>query len=331
MARNRYFYYDHERDRYAEARVNRPGPVVQAIAVAALTLGATLGAQALLPTLTGNASASRASSSALVAERAALQQQLALSRVRLRTFERKVQELADRDEHLYRTLLQAPSLPAATRAAGVGGADPNARVPVGLSPASASLVRETGASFDRIERMLDVQAASYGQLQPLAERHEASLGELPALMPAAGQVLSGYGMRRHPVLGVVQLHSGVDIVAPIGTTVVAPADGVVTSAGPMGSYGNVVELSHAASGYVTRFAHLSRIQVRRGQKVLRGDKIARSGNTGRSTGPHLHYEVRTAAGQPLNPAPFMEPGLTPAEYQRLRAQVDPATAPVSLD
>ncbi|MBE2187075.1 MAG: M23 family metallopeptidase [Rhodothermales bacterium] len=327
MARNRYFYYDHERDRYAEAKPNRPGPVAQAIVVAALTLGGTLGVQSL----TEPPKAQIVASETLMAERTALQQQLALTRVRLRTFERRINELADRDEHLYRTLLQAPSISEETRQVGVGGADPNATLPSGLTAASASVVREATATADQIERMLNLQAASYRQLQPMADHYEASLGELPALMPTAGQVLSGFGMRRHPILGVVQLHSGVDIVVPVGTSVVAPADGVVKSAGPMGSYGNVVEIQHPASGYVTRFAHLSRPLVRRGQKVLRGDKIALSGNTGRSTGPHVHYEVRTADNQPIDPAPFMAPGLTPAEFLRLRAQVDPAASPVSLD
>jgi murein DD-endopeptidase MepM/ murein hydrolase activator NlpD len=109
--------------------------------------------------------------------------------------------------------------------------------------------------------------------------------------PVAGaRMTSGYGLRRHPINGGVRMHSGVDLAAPTGTPVRAASDGVVALAGWRGGYGLAVELDHGQT-LVTRYAHLSRLAVQRGQRVRRGELIGFVGSTGRSTGPHLHYEV----------------------------------------
>jgi murein DD-endopeptidase MepM/ murein hydrolase activator NlpD len=113
------------------------------------------------------------------------------------------------------------------------------------------------------------------------------------------RLTSGFGNRRHPVLGYTRMHAGVDFGAPIGTPVYAAGDGVVSRSGVMGGYGNVVDLDHDST-WSTRYGHLSRMVVRAGDRVTQGQIIAYSGNTGRSTGPHLHYEVRRN-GQPINP------------------------------
>ena len=126
-------------------------------------------------------------------------------------------------------------------------------------------------------------------------------GNPPAGMPVrSSAVTSRFGMRHHPTLGRTRMHSGVDLEAPTGSPVVAAADGVVAYANWMGSYGLLVTLRHA-SGFETRFAHLSRIMVSPGQQVTRGQVLGLVGSTGRSTGAHLHYEVRQngAAVDPL--------------------------------
>ncbi len=108
------------------------------------------------------------------------------------------------------------------------------------------------------------------------------------------------------LMGTRRLHEGVDFAGPVGTPLVAAADGVVTFAGRRGAYGNMIEIRHAM-GYTTRYAHLSRIRVTRGESVSRGDRIGDMGNTGRSTGSHLHYEVRLN-GTPINPMTFITAG-----------------------
>jgi murein DD-endopeptidase MepM/ murein hydrolase activator NlpD len=124
--------------------------------------------------------------------------------------------------------------------------------------------------------------------------------------PTAGRVGSGFGMRVHPITRVRRLHAGVDIGAPTGTPIVAAAAGVVTSAGRAGGYGNLVKIDHGG-GVETRYAHASVLLVRAGQRVERGQLIARVGSTGLSTGPHLHFEVRVG-GQPVDPLAFFRGG-----------------------
>ena len=155
------------------------------------------------------------------------------------------------------------------------------------------------------------------QLQEAASKQETSLQTLieyfedkrslyastPAVWPVRGWVTSPFGNRISPLTGMIQFHEGIDIAAQIGTPVVAPADGVVIKADFEAGYGNVVELSHGY-GLKTVFGHNSRLNVKPGQHVKRGDIIAYTGNTGSSTGPHLHYEVRVN-GLPVNPVRYL--------------------------
>lgn len=115
---------------------------------------------------------------------------------------------------------------------------------------------------------------------------------------------SGYGVRSDPFRGSAAMHAGIDLAAPMGTPVYATADGVVDRAEWSGGYGNMVEIDHG-KGLQTRFGHLSRILVRSGDRVVRGQEIALMGSTGRSTGSHLHYEVRID-GHAVNPVPFLQ-------------------------
>jgi murein DD-endopeptidase MepM/ murein hydrolase activator NlpD len=128
---------------------------------------------------------------------------------------------------------------------------------------------------------------------------------VPSRMPVEGASLtSGYGMRNHPVLGGRRQHRGVDLAMPTGTPVYATADGVISKAEWFSSYGLYIAVEHGAA-IQTRFGHLSRLAVAAGQPVKKGDLIGYVGSTGRSTGPHLHYEVRIA-GTAVNPVPYMQ-------------------------
>ena len=136
-------------------------------------------------------------------------------------------------------------------------------------------------------------------------RMESSLNSIPTAMPAAVMNMSSnYGYRRDPFTGGGAMHSGIDFKGPHGSAILAAADGRVTFAGRQGGYGNCLEITHA-NGLVTRYAHLSGFNVREGQKVSRGFRIASMGSTGRSTGTHLHFEVRLN-GQAVNPMKFLE-------------------------
>jgi len=131
------------------------------------------------------------------------------------------------------------------------------------------------------------------------------LSQIPARVPITGkrQVTSGFGMRRDPFLGSMAMHSGLDFRARQGEQVMATADGEVSFAGRAGGYGNMVEITHA-NGLVSRYAHLSAIAVREGEKLNAGHVIGRVGSTGRSTGPHLHYELKLN-DKPINPRRFL--------------------------
>ena len=129
---------------------------------------------------------------------------------------------------------------------------------------------------------------------------------------------SGYGRRTDPVYGTVKMHEGMDFACDVGTPVYATGDGKVTSAKWHSGYGNVIEISHGF-GYTTRYAHLSGFKISAGQDVKRGDLIGYAGNTGKSTGPHLHYEVRLR-GVPQNPVNYYFYDLSPEEYDAMIAQ-----------
>jgi murein DD-endopeptidase MepM/ murein hydrolase activator NlpD len=130
---------------------------------------------------------------------------------------------------------------------------------------------------------------------------------VPSVTPVQGfRLTSGYGNRHHPVLGGVRMHEGVDMAAPTGTPVYAPADGTVEMAQRFGGYGNFIEIKHGGA-METRYGHLSAYNVVAGQYVHKGDVIGYVGSTGRATGPHLHYEVRIN-GEAVNPMPYLSLG-----------------------
>jgi murein DD-endopeptidase MepM/ murein hydrolase activator NlpD len=144
----------------------------------------------------------------------------------------------------------------------------------------------------------DVEVHVHDLDQHLLDK-ESFLRSTPTLMPANGHLTSNYGPRMSPYAGRIKMHEGLDIGASIGTAIVAPADGVITFSGPKPGFGNFVQIDHGY-GVETIFGHASTLAVKKGQKISRGDKIATVGNTGYSTGPHVHYEVRVN-GTPVDP------------------------------
>jgi len=167
-----------------------------------------------------------------------------------------------------------------------------------------NLLKRLNAYVDQINTKLELEKNNYSEVEKTLELNEQLSSSIPAIVPIEGRVTDSFGMRMHPILKIRRMHTGTDFVANVGTPVYAPGGGTVSFAGRRGGYGITLEIDHGF-GYKTVYAHLSKILVKKGQKITRGDLIAESGNSGKlSTGPHLHYEVRHN-GIALNPINFM--------------------------
>lgn len=164
-----------------------------------------------------------------------------------------------------------------------------------------------------IENKVKFEVANFNEINNKIKENSSLFESLPAIKPCDGEIsVHGFGMRLHPILGVVKMHEGIDIITDIGTPVYAPGNGVVTFVGRRGGYGVALIIDHGY-GYQTVYAHLSRIMVRYKQKVQRGELIAYSGNSGISTGPHLHYEVHYN-GVKIDPELFFFEDLNVFDY-----------------
>ena len=158
-------------------------------------------------------------------------------------------------------------------------------------------------NIEKLSRQVNFELASYESIYKKVKSDIDRIRHIPSIRPVEGGFLnSGFGYRRDPIDGVRRFHQGQDITVAKGTPIYAPADGMVKRAYYIGGFGNHIKLEHD-HGYVTVFAHLSKISVRHGQKFKRGDLIGYTGNTGRSTAPHLHYEVHYY-GTPKNPMDY---------------------------
>jgi murein DD-endopeptidase MepM/ murein hydrolase activator NlpD len=154
-----------------------------------------------------------------------------------------------------------------------------------------------------LERRADYLEKSFNVLNHFFEDRNAQLSSTPSIIPTQGFLSSLFGSRRNPFTNAPDFHEGIDITNEIGTPVVAPASGTIVFAGSRGNYGNVVEIKHDGE-MTTLFGHMNQIHVKKGQQVKRWEVIGTVGNTGKSTGPHLHYEVHIS-DQPVNPLPYL--------------------------
>lgn len=227
-----------------------------------------------------------------------------------------MEDLAQRDNNFYRVVMQADPITASSRYAGLE----RQRAFNSLDSLSdLGVLADVETKIDRLERMLYVQSKSYDFLAERSGEMEDRLAHVPAIPPISEKYLrtvaSGYGTRVDPIYGTMRFHEGLDFSAPPGSPVYATGDGTVKSAGWESAYGKMVEINHGYN-YTTRYAHLSEINVKPGQKVKRGDLIGKVGNTGKSTGPHLHYEVRLN-GQPQNPIYYHFYDISPQEYDEM--------------
>ncbi|QQS37954.1 MAG: M23 family metallopeptidase [Ignavibacteriales bacterium] len=167
---------------------------------------------------------------------------------------------------------------------------------------------------DAVNKKVDFEKNQFTLISEKLKSNEKLYESLPALKPCEGTLSDhGFGLRRHPILNIVRMHEGVDIITDRGTNVYAPGGGKIESVGYRGGYGLCIEIDHGF-GYRTVYAHLSSSNVQQGQTIKRGDLIARSGNSGLSSGPHLHYEV-IHNGIKQNPRNFFFDDLNLAEFK----------------
>lgn len=252
----------------------------------------------------------------LLDENAELRLQYKKLNQKLVTIDNILTDISERDNNVYRMIFETDPIPSEIRSAGFGGANRYAELE---NKPNMDIVIETSKRLDMLYKKLYIQSLSFDTIIDLAKNKEEMLRSIPAIQPikAGGRVKfsSGFGYRIHPIYKTYKMHSGVDITAPVGTKIFATGDGVVTQAAFERGYGKMVVIKHGYS-YQTVYGHMSMILVKVGQKIKRGDVIGLVGNTGTSTGPHLHYEVRKH-GKPVNPINYYLNDLTPLEFDEM--------------
>ncbi len=265
-------------------------------------------ATAIVLVLLGYATVSRTAdlvrAEAAERENAQLAAQIGALSGRLNTLQDTLRTLEERDNQI-RVLANLDPIAADVRGAGIGGplANPGARADESVLTRRTSEIR---VDLNALVRRANLLAQSFRVTTDSLEAHADRLAALPSIMPTRGWLSSNFSsVRLHPILNVARPHEGIDVSAPSGTPIEAPGAGVVTGSGWETGYGNVVTIDHG-HGIVTKFAHASKLLVRRGQRVTRGQRIALVGSTGLAVAPHVHYEVHIN-GRPVNPLRYVLP------------------------
>jgi murein DD-endopeptidase MepM/ murein hydrolase activator NlpD len=226
-----------------------------------------------------------------------------------------VSDLQDRDDNIYRVIFEAEPIPNAMRQAGFGGANRYAKLE-GFQ--NSEILITASEKLDKITSQLVVQSKSFDEVFAMSKNKAKFLSSMPAIQPVSNKDLrrlsSFFGYRMDPFYKVMKHHEGVDFSAPVGTEIYSTGDGVVVDVdASKRGYGNSVMIDHGF-GFKTFYAHCSKILVKRGQQIKRGQVIAKVGNTGKSTAPHLHYEVHKN-NRPIDPINYFFSDITPEEYE----------------
>jgi len=252
----------------------------------------------------------------LLREKEAMQSQMETLNRQVDQMQIVMTDLQQRDDNLYRVLFGAEPIPLNIRQGTQRKISYYEEI---AQMTNSQLSADLSLKVDVLEKELYVQAKSYDEVLELAKTQEIRMENIPAIQPVLNKdlkrVASGYGVRIDPVYHVRKFHQGMDFTAPTGTEVFATGNAKVSFVGWKQGYGNTVILDHGF-GYQTLYAHLFKALVRKGQKVRRSDIIALVGNTGKSTGPHLHYEVRLN-NKPVDPRNYYFYDLSPEEYDQM--------------
>ena len=226
-------------------------------------------------------------------------------------------DVQDRDDNIYRAIFETNPYPNHKRQLGTGGNPMKYKKYENIQ--FEDLVIEIAQKLELIEKKLSSQSKSFDEVFELTKEKQKMLKAIPSIQPISNRnltrIASGYGLRMHPIYKILKMHTGMDFTAPIGTEIYSTGDGVIERIGWTGGYGKTIMVNHGY-GYKTRYAHCSKYNCRKGQKVKRGDLIGYVGNTGQSTAPHLHYEVFKNKKQ-INPVNFFFNDLSAEEYDKV--------------
>lgn len=240
-----------------------------------------------------------------------------LMNLKLKQIENVLENVQERDNNLYRVYFEASPIPQSQRTAGFGGVN---RYKDLEGYQNSKIIVDASKRLDVLSKQLVVQSKSLDEIEYLASNKVDLLAAIPSIQPIRNKdlkrVASGYGYRKDPFTKKPRMHWGMDFTAPRGTPIYATGDGIVKRADNRASgFGKHIRIDHGF-GYVSLYAHMSKYKVKRGQKVKRGEIIGYVGNTGRSAGPHLHYEI-FKDGKKINPLNFYYGNLSAEEFDIL--------------
>lgn len=231
--------------------------------------------------------------------------------------QKQMLELENRDNKVYRAIFESAPIPDSARLKEI---EKNKEVQLVQSMGESELVRSITQQLNTLSMQVAFQQKSYNEIEGMIKNKQKLLAAIPAIQPMSNKdlrhIASGFGYRVDPVYKITKFHAGLDFAASQGTPIYATADGVVKEASyDAGGYGNHVVINHGYS-YETLYGHMVRIKVKVGQQIKRGEVIGWVGSTGKSTGPHCHYEVHKG-GQPVDPVYFFYNDLTPEQYDQV--------------
>ncbi|HSK12660.1 MAG TPA: M23 family metallopeptidase [Phnomibacter sp.] len=254
---------------------------------------------------------------ALQVENANLRYSYKVLDAQIADLEQRMAALEKRDNQVYRTIFESDPVPDSARERMAERLEDLKRL---TQMSQSQIVQSTYNAINRIYKRMQFQQLSFDTIVKMIDRKEDLVAAIPAIQPISNQqlerVASGFGYRIDPVYKVPKMHRGLDFSANTGTPIYATADGRIKESGfNTGGYGNCVVINHGF-GYETLYAHMVKVKVKNGDRVKRGDVVGWVGSTGKSTGPHLHYEVRKN-GIHLDPIYYFYNDLTPEQYDRL--------------
>ena len=317
MGLNNYYYYDEQNCEFVPVEYNSLERVVYTACVWILcgVVLAGIGISIL------SFSVGTPAEIALKAENQELINQLEQTKTTIKDLDQQVDQLAEVDNEMYRSVLGMDKIPYDERQAGAGGADVYSEFDV-YSQETSEILKWTAENLESLERSINIQKLSFKEIKNHYNKNQEKMKHIPAIKPTKGILLSGFGMRYHPILQYRRQHEGLDFRANVGNEIYATGDGVVKFAGLKGTFGRLIIIDHDY-GYESYYAHLSSYAkgIKPGTKVKRGDLIGFSGQSGRVEGPHLHYEVHLD-NKPVDPLNYLFADTTPEEYMMYKEIVE---------
>lgn len=320
MRREKYVYNNHSL-RYERAEVSLKSKIFKVIGFACAAV-----VTAFLITLISHRYFPSPKEKALLREIETLKSELEHILADVDLLSQELDLLHERDAHAHRLIFGMDPIDDGVWEGGVGGHDQYEKYRQ-FKNAGAMLI-DVNQRIDKLKRQMVTQSYSLDTITTLAKGKEKMLAAIPSIKPVRSdklktnvQQLSGFGYRIHPVYKIPKMHYGIDFSAPSGTPIQSTGTGkVIRATNTHDGYGNCVEIDHGF-GYVTLYGHMSRIDVKVGQEVVRGQQIGLVGSTGTSTAPHCHYEI-IIKGEKVNPITYVLDNLTPQEYQDLVRSAD---------